>query len=166
MWIELIGSIHLFFSTLGSFYGILFPKTWFDKVFMLYVLFLLFSWTMFNGECLVSYVFKKMDQSNYIAGEDSHDMKDMYIMFKSETTVRTIATINTLAHMLTEYIVFYRNQFPLFICYLVPAIHLFYNFCIYNLKDIYKNNTFLIIQDILRVIIILLILYYLRRLYK
>jgi hypothetical protein len=166
MLIEIVGVIHLSFAIIASFYGFLFKKSWIDYLFIFYVLGIILSWTFYNGECLFTYYFKKKEDPNYIPGEDSNDMKDMFTIIPNPFIANGIMAIKLFFHLLSEFIVLSRNKFPILLCYLLPGIHLFYNLCLYMFTNVYKNNTFLWIQDIIKIIIILYILYTIRKIIK
>ncbi len=164
MLIEVIGILHLSFAIFASFYAFLFKKSWIDYLFILYVLITILSWTFYNGECLITYQFKKKEDPNYIAGQNSNDMKDMYMLMPNPLLANAILLIKFFFHLLSEFIVLSRNKFPTLICYLLPAIHLSYSSSLYVFN--YQDNLFLVYQEICKILLILILLYSLKRIFK
>lgn len=163
MLIEIIGFLHLSFSIILSLYAFIFKKSWIDYLYIYYASIIILLWTFFNGECAITYYFKKKEDPNYIAGTDSTDMKDMFILIPNPTIVNAIVIIKLFFHLLSEYIVLARNKFPIFLCYLLPGIHLSYYGTTYIFKDLYNNTTFLWFQEIIKITIILFIIYTLKK---
>jgi hypothetical protein len=166
MLIEIVGFLHLSFAIVASFYAFLFKKSWIDYLFIFYILITMLSWTFYNGECLITYQFKKKEDPNYIAGENSNDMKDMYIIIPNTSLANTIVVVKFFFHLLSEFIVLSRNKFPTIICYLLPAIHFSYSSSLYVFEDVYQNNTFLVFQEVCKILILLILFYSLKRILK
>ena len=64
---NLISLLHFIFTILVAIYG-LFPRNWFDYFYIYYIILLSISWTMYNGDCLISYYFMKMKNPDHKPG--------------------------------------------------------------------------------------------------
>jgi hypothetical protein len=154
-----VGLLHLFFSILISSYGILFKKSWLDYTYICYTVVVLISWTFFNGECALTYYIKKKANKNYIAGEESTDLKDMYLLFGSKNIAYYFITFFTFVSAISTYIVLKRNNYPRFIYYSLPLLSLLYTISLrISPKNLHENKTFLFTQEIFKAYFILLTL--------
>ena len=157
---KIIGILHLLFAIFISFYGFIFKKNWFDMIFIYYTLLVLISWTYFNGECCLTYYIKKNQNQNYIAGTESTDMKDMYLLFGSKEIAYVFVSITIIANITSEYIVLKRNGAANYICVILPFMHLLYTLLLriysYNL---HTNKIFLFLQEIFKLFFIFLFLF-------
>ena len=157
--IKIIGIFHLFFAIFMSLYGILFKKSFFDYFYIFYTILLLISWTMYNGECLLTYYIKKHLNNNYICGQDSTDLKDMYLLTGSKTLTYIFVFFTIFLNTLSEYIVLKRNNYPNYIYYGIPISHLIYNLMLrFFINNLYKNKLFLILKNIFKFYFIIMLI--------
>jgi 4-hydroxybenzoate polyprenyltransferase len=157
---KIIGIIHFLFAMLVAFYGIIFKKNMFDFIYILYIFLVLISWTFYNGECVLTYVIKKIKDKNYIAGTESTDMHDMYLLFGSREIINLLLIIGTILGSISFYIVLKRNDYPNYIYYILPLLLLLYTSLLrINNKDIYKNKYFLVFQEIIKYYVIINLIY-------
>lgn len=68
--IQIIGIIHIILSGIISVFFIWGPKS-FDLYYVLYFLILNLSWIYMANECLFAYLFKKIENSEYIMGSNT-----------------------------------------------------------------------------------------------
>ena len=160
--LKIIGFFHIIFSILIAFYGILFKKSRFDYMYIFYTLFVLISWTIYNGECPLTYYVKKYYDKNYVSGKDPTDLKDTYLLFGDKQIVYIIVTGSIFAYMISEYIVLTRNNFSKYICYLLPITHFLYTMSVRTFKNLPENNRFLILQESFKIIFIILLILFTR----
>jgi len=162
-----IGVLHTIYAIFIAFYGILFKKNWFDFIYIFLNIITLISWTFYNGECVLTYLIKKNKNKNYIAGTESTDLTDMYLLFGSKEIVYFIVTISLFINALSMYFVLKRNNFPYFIYYLLPLFQLLYTISLrIQHKNLYKNNLFLISQNFFKFYFIINLIYILYISYK
>lgn len=153
---KLIGVLHAFFALFISFYGLIFKKNWFDYIYLFYTIIVLISWTFYNGECVLTYLIKKNKDKNYIAGTESTDLKDMYLVFGSKEIVYFIVTILLFINVISLYLVLKRNNFPYFIYYPLPLFQLLYTISLrIEHKNLHKNKLFLISQNFFKIYFII-----------
>jgi len=165
MLIDIVGVLHLSISLVISFYPFIFKKSWFDYLFIISTLIITLSWTFYNGECLLTYYFKLKDDPNYIAGTNSTDVTDMYKNIPDPRLADFILVTKFLAHIISEFIVFSRNKFPKLVCYLVPFIHVIYTGSLYFFTNIPENEVFLAFQEVIKVVLLIIIVYTLKRIF-
>jgi hypothetical protein len=158
---EIIGFLHFIFAFFISMYGIIFKKNWFDIVFMYYSVLVILSWTFYNGECVLTYYIKKMENPNYIAGSQSTDLTDMYLLVGTKQSTKIIASIGLLLNAISLYIVFNRNGFSNIMSALIASIHLLY-ITVIRLASI-SNQYFLIFQQMVKIFFIFILILLLSR---
>jgi len=73
---KIVGIIHLLLFLFCTIYPYLFKRIWFDVYYLFFVFGCGLSWTIFNGECLISLLLKKWMNPHYKMGEviSSEDM--------------------------------------------------------------------------------------------
>lgn len=152
---QTIGTFHALFAIIISFYGILFRKSWFDVIFVIYTLIVLISWTFYNGDCFLTYYIKKYYNQNYVAGEDPTDLQDMYLLFGNKEMTYIIITITIVFNVISSFIVLKRNGFSSYIYYGIPFFHLLYTISLRTFTHLYKNSRFLLLQNIFKIIFII-----------
>jgi hypothetical protein len=154
-----VGLFHLFFAIFVSLYGILLKKSWLDYPYIFYTIIVLISWTFFNGECFLTYYIKKKANKNYIAGEESTDLKDMYLLLGSKNISYFIITFFTFVSAVSTYIVLKRNNYPSYIYYSLPSLSLLYTTSLrVSPINLHENKIFLFTQEIFKAYFILVIL--------
>jgi hypothetical protein len=158
---NLLPLLHIAINVLFSIYGIIFSKSVLDYVYIIFILSVLIGWTFYNGECIPTYYYKKQHDPEYKAGQDSTDVKDMRLFFGDYTFI--INSCLVVIMVISEYIVLSRNNFPKYICYLLPISHLLYMICLRTFTKIYENGTFLFLQNIFKIEFILVLLAVIRR---
>ena len=57
----------------------LWRKDAYDKYYIIYFILLNLSWLLFNDECLISFIFKKLQDPGYSLG-DTNDIKDVVVI--------------------------------------------------------------------------------------
>lgn len=152
-----IGLLHSLFSCFISFYGFIIPKNDFDIYYIIYQFIVVISWTFYNGECLLTYYIKKCENKDYVAGKESVDLKDMYMLFGSKENTYLLVSIFIIINAFSIFIVLRRMGFPQYIYYSLPLLHFLYAISLrvypYNLHE---NKYFLISQEIFKFVFIIL----------
>ncbi len=151
----LITVIHIVLTILTSFYAFLFKKTVFDYIYLIILYFILLQWTYLNGECLISYVVKKIRDKDYVAGTDVNT-NELEIMFKGkEKMVRLINSIKDVFFFLSIYFVYTRNNFTKGMTIFFVLLFGIYHQSRILFKDHNVNNTFLTLQEVTKYLTIL-----------
>lgn len=158
--IKIIGALHGIFWLYISFYGFVIRKNYFDILYILFQTLIVLSWTFYNGECILTYLVKKKIDRNYIAGTESTDAKDMYLLFGSKELLLFASTISVIINSLSIYLVLKRNNYSKIILYSLPLFYLLYTLSLrIQIKDIYKNKLFLISQEFFKYYFMITIIY-------
>lgn len=105
-----IGVIHVVWTLfVVSYPFVVTQKSWWDMVYMYYYLALYMSWTLLNGECLISYVDKKLSSTDYAAGQDATSLNDFDMVF-GKGSYTYIFPVLMLGMAAGNLIVFGRNK--------------------------------------------------------
>jgi hypothetical protein len=107
---NIIGMGHLLFAILISIYAFVIEKNWFDKYYIIYNYLVFISWTFFDGECFLTYLIKKWEDPNYVAGSDSTDLTDMNSQFDKKS-FRAFLDIFVVLNILSLFLVNRRNNY-------------------------------------------------------
>ena len=147
-------------------YGFIFKKNRFDMLYLFYNLLVAISWSFYNGECVLTYWIKKYRNPKYVAGEESTNLEDMYLLIGSKEIVSIVMTIGVVLSPISFYIVFKRNQFPSFIYFPFCISFLMYNIILRILSAKIYPEFFTMVQNIFKVIFTSLFVLSLQFLYK
>lgn len=151
-----IGVMHILYAIFIAFYGLIFKKNSFDYIYIILTVFTVITWTFYNGECVLTYLIKKNKDKNYIAGKESTDLTDMYLLFGSKEIIYFTVTISLFINMISLYLVLKRNNFPYFIYYPLPLFQLLYTISLrIEHKNLHKNKLFLISQNFFKIYFII-----------
>lgn len=161
-------SIIFFFIT---FYGFITKKNpLFDYIYLFIFWLLLLHWTLLNGECIITYAFKKLKNTNYVAGQhvfETEYTKIISVLPGTNANVLTWAEyiFNIIVRFISNFIlcfsVYYvakRNNLPMFLVIPLIIIYEIYFYGVYNIKNHHKNKQFHIFQDVIKYIAIILFL--------
>jgi len=153
---KIIGFLHLVLTLFLSIYGLVIKKNWFDWLYMYYSIIVTLSWTFYNGECLLTYYIKKNKNVNYIAGSNSTDLTDMYLLVGTKQSTHILMIIGLLLDTISLYIVFNRNGYSKFMSALIAGIHLIYVISL-RVVSIY-NKYFLFFQQLVKLFFIFILI--------
>ncbi len=143
-------TFHLFFMFFMTFYPFIFKKSIYDYAYIAFSYFILLHWMFLNGECAITYYFKKLENPNYIAGSDLYK-DELKSVFKDHVKlIQLFLIIHNLILMLNLFIVSKRNHIHSF--FVISFLLLFevYFYGLYFFKDHYRNPSFLLFQEILK----------------
>jgi len=130
----IISVFHALLTIFVMFYGYFTQKNRFDFFYLFYSYSVILSWTFFNGECLISYYYKKLTNStnNSIY---SHDL-DVIFGKKYEAVLKKnhklIFKIVEMVLLVSFYLVMVRQRFPMISIFLLLFIHASYYITITN----------------------------------
>lgn len=142
----LIGLLHIFTFMSLIFYTLYFPYKY-DKLLFILFLILCLHWVVLKGECLMSYLYKKRQDTQYYIGKNSSELKDIDDFSKEFSVYTGIDEdkINKMVYVLiyiTFILLFYRfikhkTVKPLYVLYLNFVLLFMY---ITYLKTNYRNH--------------------------
>ena len=154
-----LGISHFLFAYFISLYGIFTKKNSFDFFYIFGIILLVTSWTFYDGECPITYYVKKSKNKNYIAGEDSNDLDEIFSSFASiKNIVKQISFISNFLLVISLYLVLSRNYNHWYIIFIIPLFTLIYLMACRYIKQSYKSNLFFIFQLIVKIYFILVLL--------
>lgn len=99
-----IGVFHLAFSILPSLCVFLFASRAVDILFLAFCTIVVITWALFDGECIISYIAKKIDNPDYVMGSDPRNLMDMVRLFQNEALFSAFLQCNNIACILAIYI--------------------------------------------------------------
>ena len=140
--INIIGIVHIAFSILFSVYAFVFKKNWFDKYYLILSYLVFISWTFFDGECLVTYVVKKMENPDYVAGSESTDLTDMELHFDKKS-FRAFLNILGVLNIISIILVNRRNGYiPMSLIIILIITKIIYGLFLHKFmdEDFYLRN--------------------------
>ena len=76
---KIVGILHFLLFLFCTIYPYVFKRNWFDVYYLIFIFGAGLSWSIFNGECLISLLLKKVMNPHYKMGEEvsSEDMYDI-----------------------------------------------------------------------------------------
>lgn len=94
---SLIGVFHFIHAPLLIVYPFVFSLSDWDFAYIQYFFLIMYAYTFYNGECPISFYYKKQTNPYYVAGSRVTDYDEMYTVCKDRTFVKKyIATTTTL----------------------------------------------------------------------
>lgn len=147
-----------------NFYPLLIPASkFYDKIYLTFILIVLINWFVFKGECFISYLWKKLENPNYIMGSnifDITDIKHSFPFFDSYFVENIMPYLLLCSHILFIYTAIRSKLLSISLCLLYFIIALFILFRVrkfYNKKLHDKLEKYMILDFINTVSIIILI---------
>jgi hypothetical protein len=160
---EYSGVLHLMLPIFQSLYCFVTKRNWFDIFYIYIIFFICLHWSFYNGECVISYWYKKKLDPYYIAGQDvhSHDFN----AFLDSNMLNLIIVVTNILIIYNLYIIFKRNKFPLYLVYIFIVISQSYFFGLKLVDEPHKNNLYLFFQEIYKYSLILWCIVFLYTIY-
>jgi hypothetical protein len=148
--------IHILIVLFNILYVFCIKNKQYDYIYLTYVYFLILHWTFLNGECLLSYLYKKIQNNDYELGSDckNDDLHDMFGEYRSYVVIfiNIMLTINI-------YMVCKRNNIKNYV--ILMFILLFqsfsFNFSYFTYHHI--NTNFQFFNNIIKISLIFFGLY-------
>ena len=132
-----IGPFHLCGMIIENIYGFIIRKnTLFDKLYIISFVLIPFSWALCKDECIISYIIKKVENPNYILGNEPDDVKDITDLFTNKHQYMIFYNINNLLRICSLIIVNNRTtNITYFVLTPTIILYLYYTYDI-----VYKLN--------------------------
>jgi hypothetical protein len=156
---KIIPGLHCILATILSGYAFIFKKNNFDFFYLFWSYFILLHWTFLNGECAISYYFKKQKDKNYVAGKDLHNDEFKILLKEYVNIIKIFFIVINILLVISVYITFKRNNIPSYISISFLSIYEIYFYGLYFFSNHYKNENFFIFQNVIRFLIILNIIF-------
>jgi len=91
------GILHLCGMILEDIYGFIIQKNiFFDKMYMISFVSIPFSWVLCKDECIISYAMKKIENKNYMLGNDPSNVEDISNLFTNKKQYLIFYHINNI----------------------------------------------------------------------
>lgn len=130
----------------------------FNILYIEYFFIIMFLYTFIDGECPISYFYKKQKDPTYIAGSRIHDypeISEIFVLSQKEKHISIYFGTNTCMYVGSLYYVINRSNIP-FSLFIIPtnSIILYFAFLYFSPKHL----LFYLIQDTNKIILFLFIL--------
>jgi hypothetical protein len=135
---QILSGLHSLTALLLSFYGFLFRRSKYDYLILIIIYTIAFLWSLYKGECPLSYYMKRYKDPNYVMGSNVYS-DDMYILFgpKYIPILKTFYTVcNPIIQTATIYILLKRQHFSRGVTLVYPL--LFYSY--YFMTRFFKSH--------------------------
>ena len=152
----IIKIIHLLLILYIGLYGFIIKKNVGDYLILFIIYLLLVHWTLLNGECIITYNEKRINDNNYIPGKELFKADNIFIYFLT----RSILILINIITLSTFYIVFIRNNFSKGLALIFIFIFEIYYFGLYFFKDHYKNKNYFKFQTFIQIMILTWTVYF------
>lgn len=136
---KILGTLHLCFAIVNATYGLFSGINWFDNVYIMYNLINIILWTLLNGECFVSYLYKIYSDPSYDTYTNIPDSADIDELFPNSTISRIVINTIIILQAISLWLVLLRNSNNRLLSGLLPCMLILYIF-------ILRNNSFTIVQ--------------------
>jgi hypothetical protein len=146
--------VHILIGVLLSFYAFLTKKNpVIDYLYILINVGIFLHWTYFNGECILTYYHKKLDNPNYKPGENVNlsEYSNNFYTKLSNIVLRIFKIIGF-------YIVAKRNNISMYLIIPFIFIHEIYNNIICITPNTYIDKNFQLFQEFVKISIYAIIL--------
>jgi hypothetical protein len=162
----ILAALHAIAGLFASSYGLIFDKSWIDDIFILYFVLLVLSWTLFKGECVISYIYNLYKNPNYKVGEDA-TASDILELFGNNKTVYFIFSIFiAILTVASNIILLFRNGYPKYILYSSILLFLLYIAMLKMIQSPLSSSAFFIVNEVVKYSFLLILLYVIHKIYK
>jgi hypothetical protein len=152
----LILFIHILIMLFNILYVFCIKNKQYDYIYLSYIYFILLHWTFLKGECICSYIFKKIENNNYELGS-SFKNDELYYIFGEYRSY--IAIFLNIMVMINVYMVCKRNNIKNYLIFIFILLFQSFSFNFYYFTDNYINTNFQFFNDIIKITLIFFGLY-------
>ena len=108
---KLVGLVHFGCAIVKNAYIIFYPTFYLEEsIFVTLYAITPISWLLCKDECIVSYCIKKLNNPQYILGEEPHNYKDMEDICSNPYIYNLAFHVNTICQVLSMFIIMRRHQ--------------------------------------------------------
>jgi hypothetical protein len=135
---QVVSGLHSLSALFLSFYGFLFTRSNYDYAILCITYALPLLWSIYKGECPLSYYLKKYKDPNYVMGSNVHS-DDMYVLFgpKYIPLLKTFySQYNPIIQTGTLYLLLKRQHFSTGVAVVYPLF--FYSY--YHITKVLKSD--------------------------
>ena len=131
-------------------YGILVKNPKYDIIYITLIFFKLLHWTMLNGECILTYLYKKNKNKNYKAGQKLFESEYSSVYGNMTNQLKHIHNLFT---MISFYLILSRNNISLIPRISIIILYQVYYHSLHNYKNHSENEDFLKFNNIMQILI-------------
>lgn len=155
---KITGIIHLTFTFSLPLAAILLNNHVADIIFMYYFTGLYLSWIYLDGECLVTLIFKKMNDQTYKIGESAHKMDDIFSIINESAYTYILLPILMFLYGFATYMIFSRhpNLLPMGFVYVLFAVQIAYTISLRQ-EESYAKQGIKEVFKVLNIVILTLV---------
>jgi hypothetical protein len=145
--------LHFVIMCYLAFYGILSKKSIHDYFYLWFVYVLVLHWTFFNGECCLSYFYKKQLVPTYIAGSDT-SIEFKWVFKHHSNLIDRLSNVRNILILISIYLVAKRNHIP-FLFYLPFLILSGLLICrSHFFTDCHTNKNYHLFQEVIKYLLL------------
>ena len=152
--------LHILIFIFTSFYAFIFPKNSFDFIYLFYSFTVILSWTVYNGECYITYWMKLIQDPNYVPGKNVMNNKDFYVLPFPKNMINMWIDLTMMIWWVSIYYVFQRNKYPKIIPFILISCWALYKIILGMYENHDTNKEFHYYQGILFYILFFDFLYF------
>jgi hypothetical protein len=127
---QIVSSLHSLAALFMSFYGFLFRRSKYDYLILCITYTIALLWSLYKGECPLSYYFKKYKDPNYVLGSSVY-ADDIYIVFGPKYVPMMklfYSYFNPIIQTTTLYLLLKRQHFSTGVTFVYPLFFYGYYF--------------------------------------
>lgn len=144
---QFFSMLHALFALFLSFYGFLMSRSKYDYVILIITYTVALLWSLYKGECPLSYYLKKYNDPNYVLGSNVY-AEDIYVVFgpKYIPFMKIFYTyVNPIVQTATLYLLFKRQHFSRGVTIAYPLLFYAYYYSTRFLKTNLFNPLFTLV---------------------
>jgi hypothetical protein len=163
---KILGLLHFILAIITSSYGLIFNKSWVDDIFILYFVLLVLSWTLFKGECIISYIYNLYKNPNYKVGEDSTSSDLLELVGNNKTGYFIFSIFIVILTVASNIILLFRNGYPKYILYSSILLYLLYHAMLKTIQSPSSSSAFFIVNEVVKYSFLLILLFVIHKIYR
>jgi hypothetical protein len=127
----------------------------YDYIFLTCAYLLLLHWTFFKGECIISYLYKKLQNNDYELGSELNNDDFQYVLGDISKYRFYVMFVINIVFMLNIYIVAKRNNIKNHYILIFILLYKIYFCGVYFFTNHNTNTNFQLFNEIIKILLIL-----------
>lgn len=152
---DIFTGLHILLVIFLATYVFLFKKSNFDYAYLIIIYLILLHWTFFNGECVLTYLYKKLKDPDYSPGFDPNDNEVKMLFNLSETSMLWISLIDGILVMSNIILISIRNRIWSSIYLSFILLFLTFLYATKTFTNHHSDKEFLFFQEKMKYLILL-----------
>jgi hypothetical protein len=155
--------IHILLILFLALYVFFIQKSKYDYIYLAFIYFILLHWILLDGECIISYLYKKIKNNNYSLGDNFRN-DDFYYVFGNYKN--KVLMIYNLMLLFNIYIVCNRNNINNYFICIYLMLYIYFVLYFSYLSGTLINKKFIFIYYMYNIILIFFGLYMCTNIYN